>query len=300
MALPALVRRRRDRKPARPADGRMGLADHLYELRKRLGISLLAVLVGAVAVFVFWEPVFLFLRQPFCDTAAGARADCGLVATSVFEQIKVRLRVAMIGGVVLAAPVWLYQIGAFITPALHRHERRYAAGFLAASLVLFGVGIAFAYLTISQGLQFLLSVGGDGVITLTSVQSYLSFVTLSLIAFGVAFQFPVIVTFLNIVGAFPVAKMRSWRRGMIIAIFAAAAVITPSQDPITFTIMAVPLSLLYEFCIVVARLRERAVRRRRAADPVLSLGDDETSALEVAPEPLDLVSDGRDETPSRL
>lgn len=278
----------------------MGLADHLYELRNRLGISLLAVLAGAVAVFIFWEPVFLFLRQPFCDTAAGARADCGLVATSVFEQIKVRLRVAMIGGVVLAAPVWLYQIGAFITPALHRNERKYAAGFLAASLVLFGVGIAFAYLTIAQGLQFLLSVGGDGVITLTSVQSYLSFVTLCLIAFGVAFQFPVIVTFLNMVGAFPVAKMRSWRRGMIVGIFAAAAVITPSQDPITFAIMAVPLCLLYELCILGARVRERAVRRRRASDPVLALGDDETSTLDVTPEPLDVITDGRDETPSRL
>ncbi len=278
----------------------MGLAEHLYELRNRLGISLLAVLAGAVLVFVFWEPVFAFLRQPYCDTSAGERADCGLFSISVFEQIKVRLRVAMIGGVVLAAPVWLYQIGAFITPALHRHERKYALGFLAASLVLFGIGIVFAYVTIAQGLDFLLSVGGDGVVTLTSVQSYLSFVTLCLIAFGAAFQFPVVVTFLNMVGAFPVAKMRAWRRGMVIGIFAAAAVITPSQDPFTFVAMAVPICLLYELCIVIARVRERSARKRRAADPVLSLDDDETSALDGGSEAVDADTRTADGTASRL
>jgi len=278
----------------------MGLAEHLYELRNRLGISLLAILFCAVLVFAFWEPVFAFLRQPYCDTAAGDRVDCGLVSIGVFEQIKVRLRVAMIGGVLLAAPVWLYQIGAFITPALHRNERRYALGFLSGSLVLFGVGVTFAYLTIAQGLDFLLSVGGDGVITLTSVQSYLSFVTLCLIAFGAAFQFPVVVTFLNMVGAFPAAKMRSWRRGMVIGIFAVAAVITPSQDPFTFVAMAVPICLLYELCIVLARVRERSARRRRAADPVLSLDDDQTSALDVGSQPVDARTRATDGTASRL
>lgn len=278
----------------------MGLAEHLYELRNRLGISLLAILAGAVLVFVFWEPVFAFLKQPYCDTSAGDRADCGLFSIGVFEQIKVRLRVAMIGGVVLAAPVWLYQVGAFITPALHRNERKYALCFLAASMVLFSVGIAFAYLTIAQGLDFLLSVGGDGVISLTSVQSYLSFVTLCLIAFGAAFQFPVVVTFLNMVGAFPVAKMRAWRRGMVIGIFAAAAVITPSQDPFTFVAMAVPICLLYELCIVIARVRERSARKRRAADPVLSLDDDETSALGAGSEAVDAETRTADGTASRL
>lgn len=278
----------------------MGLADHLRELRTRLGLSILAIFVFAVVVFIFWEPVYAFLRQPFCATSAGQRSDCGLVSIGIFEQFKVRLRVAMIGGVVLAAPVWLYQIGAFITPALHRKERKYAAGFLATSLVLFAIGTVFAYLTIAQGLDFLLRIGGDGVITLTSVQSYLSFVTLCLLAFGIAFQFPVVVTFLNIVGAFPVTKMKAWRRGMFIAIFAASAVITPSQDPFTFVIMAVPLCLLYEACIVIARVRERAARRRRAADPIASLSDDETSQLDATPSPLDVEDADRDGTATRL
>lgn len=278
----------------------MGLTDHLRELRSRLGWSMLAIFVAMVVAFIFWQPVLEFLKQPYCATSAGQDQECQLASFSVFDQIRVRLRVSAIGGVVLAAPVWLYQVGAFITPALHGKEKRYAAGFLAASLLLFSVGTVFAYLTIAQGLQFLLTIGGDGVITITSLQSYLAFVTLCLIAFGVAFLFPVLVTFLNMVGVFPVEKMQAWRRGMIVGIFAAAAVITPSQDPFTFVIMAVPLCLLYEACIVLARLRDRSARRRRADDPVASLDDDATSSLEAGDDTVDSRTRAADGTTSTL
>jgi sec-independent protein translocase protein TatC len=276
----------------------MSLSDHLRELRSRLGWSLLAIGAAMVVAFLFWQPVFDFLKQPYCDTAAGARQDCQLASLGVFDQFKVRLRVSAIAGVVMAAPVWLYQVGAFITPALHRKEKKYAAGFLAASLVLFAVGTVFAYLTIAQGLDFLLRIGGDGIVTVTSVQAYLDFVTLCLLAFGIAFEFPVLVTFLNMLGMFPLAKMRSWRRGMYVGIFAASAAITPSQDPFTFVIMALPICLLYEGCIVLARVRERSARRRRAADPVASLADDEISPLDAGLSPLDAPT-GRDGASSR-
>jgi sec-independent protein translocase protein TatC len=265
----------------------MSLVEHLRELRYRLGISAIAVLLAMVVVFFLWQPLFDFLKQPYCHTSAGARQHCDLIALGIFDQFKVRLRVAAIGGGVIAAPVWLYQIGAFITPALHRKEKRYAAGFLGASLILFAVGAVFAYLTIAQGLDFLLRIGGNGVVTLTSIQSYLSFVTLCLLAFGVAFEFPVVVMFLNFVGVFPVELMRRWRRGMIVAVFAAAAVITPSQDPFTFVIMAVPICLLYEVCIIVARLRQRSARRRRQAEGLTAVPDDVASPLDLAPERLD-------------
>ena len=268
--------------PAGQDGARMTLVEHLRELRGRLAKSLLALAVCVVAVFIAWEPVYDFLRQPYCATTAGSK-NCDLFALGIFDQFKVRLRVAFLGGAVLSAPVWLYQIGAFITPALHRKEKRYAAGFLAASLLLFGVGTVFAYLTISRGLDFLLKVGGGDITTLVSVQSYLSFVTLCLIAFGIAFEFPVVVTFLNMVGAFPAAKMRAWRRGMVVGIFVVSALITPSQDPFTFVIMAVPLYVLYEGCILLARTRERAMRRRLAADPLASLDDDTASAVDDRP-----------------
>jgi sec-independent protein translocase protein TatC len=277
------VSSRSETQAATPSDGRMSLVEHLYELRRRLGRSLLGITVGVVVVFVLWEPVYDFLRQPYCGTAQGEKA-CQLYAIGIFDQFKVRLRVAFLGGVVLASPVWLYQIGAFITPALHRKERRYAAGFLVASLSLFAVGAAFAYLTIARGLDFLLSVGGGEIVTLVNVQDYLSFVTLCLIAFGIAFEFPVVVMFLHLVGVLSSERMRGARRGTIVAIFAAAAVITPSQDPFTFCFMAVPLWLMYELCIVVARLRERGQRRRAGDGEHERLDDDTPSSVDLRDE----------------
>jgi sec-independent protein translocase protein TatC len=266
--------------PKPPDDGRMSLVEHLYELRNRLAKSLLALAVAMVVVFVLWEPLFEVLRQPYCEVVGDE--ECKLYATGVFEEFKVRLRVAAIGGVVAAAPVWLYQVGAFITPALHRKEKRYAGGFLAASLTFFLLGALFAYLTVSRGLEFLLEVGGEGVVNLPSVQSYLSFVTLTLLAFGIAFEFPVVLMFLNIVGVLSSARMRAWRRGMIVAIFAAAAVLTPSTDPYSFLAMALPLYVLYEVCIVLSRVRERALRRRHPEADYSGLSDDEASPLDTS------------------
>jgi sec-independent protein translocase protein TatC len=280
-------------KPERVPDGRMALIEHIRELRNRLGISLLALAVCVIVAFFLREEVFDFVKRPYCQTEAAERASalsgsqCGLYAFGPFEQFAVSLRISFIAGVVVSSPVWLYQLGAFITPGLHRHEKKYAAAFLSAALVLFLTGTVFAYFTISRGLQFLLSVGGDGILTLPSIQSYLSFVTLTLLAFGVAFLFPVIVLFLNFVGIFPSSRMRSWRRGMIVAIAVASAVLTPSQDPFTFMAMALPLYGLYEGCILIGRLRERAQRRRRAVEPgaqaLERLGDDETSYVDDRP-----------------
>ena len=271
------------RAAARPLDdGRMSLVEHLYELRSRLAKSLLGIFVCVVVVFVFWEPVYDFLRQPYCQTSEG-REDCDLVALRIFDQFKVRLRVSFLAGIVLASPVWLYQLGAFITPALHRKERRYAAGFLVASLTLFLSGAVLAYLTVSRGLDFLLQVGGGDIDTLVNVQDYLSFVTLCLLAFGIAFEFPVIVLFLHIVGVLSSQQMRSARRGTVLGIFVASALITPSQDPFTFCFMAVPLWLLYEGCILVARLRERAQRRRAAEEEHERLDDDVASRIDTSP-----------------
>lgn len=269
----------------RPADGRMSLVEHLYELRNRLAKSAIAIVVAMVVVFWFYQPVYDFLREPYCRTAV-SHGKCDLYVLDVFGQFKVRLRIAGIGGVVAASPVWLYQLGAFITPALHRKEKRYAASFLAASLVLFGLGTVFAYLTIDKGLQFLLTVGGDGVVNLTGLQSYLSFVTLTLLAFGVAFLFPVVVMFLNVAGVLSAGRLIAMRRGMVIGLAFFAAVITPSTDPFTFFAMAVPLWVLYEVCILIARLRERGARKRRVADPDQQLADDEPSYIDTTPSQL--------------
>lgn len=267
-------------------DGRMPLVEHLRELRTRLGRGLLAITVGIVAAFFFWEPILEFLRSPYCRSSAAGAKDCQLYAFGPLEAFAIRLKVSSIAGVVLTSPVWLYQLGAFITPALHRKEKRYAAAFLVSGTLLFAVGCFFAYITLDKGLEFLLSVGGDGVITLPSLRSYLNFVTLTLLAFGIAFLFPVVLVFLNVAGVLPSDKMRRWRRGMIVGIAFAAAVLTPSTDPYTFSFMAVPLYGLYEVCIVIARVRERALRRRHALDPAHQVDDDTPSYLPPAPSSL--------------
>jgi len=265
-------------------DGRMPLAEHLRELRNRLAKGLLAVTVGIVAAFFFWEPIKDLLTAPYCDAVGDA--SCDLYAFGPLEQFGIRLKVSSIAGVLLSSPVWLYQIGAFITPALHRKEKRYAGAFMLASLVFFLAGNAVAYLTLSKGLQFLLTVGGEGIVTLTSIKSYLNFVSLTLIAFGVAFLFPVVIVFLNLVGVLKAVQLRAWRRAMVVAIAVAAAVLTPSTDPYSFLAMALPLYLLYEVCIVLARLHDRAVARRRAAEPDAQLDDDTPSYVDTTPSAL--------------
>lgn len=261
----------------------MSLAEHLYELRNRLAKSFLAIGLGMALVgLVFYQPVFDFLREPYCRTSAAGDA-CNLYVRDIFAQFSMRLRVAGIGGMVLASPVWLYQLGAFITPALHRKEKRYAAGFLAGSLVLFGLGVTFAYLTMDKGLQFLLTVGGDGLVTLPDLQSYLSFVTLTLIAFGIAFLFPVVLVFLNLVGALSAKKMGGMWRGMIAGIAFMSAVLTPSTDPITFLAMALPITVLYGVCVCIAWVVDRGRRRSRKSDGTEGLSDDESSYVDPRP-----------------
>lgn len=269
------------RKARRPTDGRMPLVEHLFELRGRLGKSLLVIVLamGLVAT-VFYQDVFDFLREPYCRTDV-AGSKCSLYVRDIFGQFQVRLRVAGIAGVVIASPVWLYQLGAFITPALHRKEKRYAAGFLVAGLVLFGAGVFFAYLTADKGLQFLLTVGGDGLITLPDLQSYLSFITLTLIGFGIAFLFPLVLVFLNLTGVVSARKLRGMWRGMIVGIAVMSAVLTPSTDPITFAVMAVPICLLYGLCVVLATVHDRARRKREPGFD--DLDDDEASFVD--PEP---------------
>ncbi len=258
----------------------MSLADHLYELRNRLAKSFLAIGLGMLVVgLLIYQPVFDFLREPYCRTSVAGEA-CNLYVRDIFAQFSVRLKVAGIGGTILAAPVWLYQLGAFITPALHRKEKRYAAGFLAAGLVLFGVGVTFAYLTMDKGLEFLLTVGGDGLVTLPDLRSYLSFVTLTLLAFGISFLFPLVLIFLNLVGALSAKKMGGMWRGMIVGIAFMSAVLTPSTDPITFVAMAVPITLLYGLCVGIAWLVDRTRRRLGGDDDP---GDDEASFVDPRP-----------------
>jgi sec-independent protein translocase protein TatC len=271
------------RRPAHPDESRMTLVEHLTELRGRLVKSVLALAVATIAAFIFFEPILTFLQRPYCDLPSNLRfppggEDCQLYVTGILDQFMIRLRVAMMTGAVASAPVWLWQLWQFVTPGLHPKERRWAVPFIASSILLFGAGAVFAYFTLDNGLQFLLGVGGDRITPILTVDKYLSFVTLMLLAFGVSFEFPLLMMFLNIVGVTPTYKLRKWRRAMFFGLCVFAAVITPSQDPFTFLAMWLPLCGSYEFVILFGRLRDR-LRKRRDPESTDQWDDDEVSPL---------------------
>lgn len=274
--------RARGRRPQHPDESRMTLVEHLVELRQRMVKSAVALVVSVIVAYVFFPQIFEVLQRPYCDLPAARRfggEDCRLLVTGVLDQFLVRMKVSLMAGTLLSAPVWLWQLWQFVTPGLHPRERRWAVPFVGCSLVLFVLGAAFSYFTLQNGLGFLLGIGGEGVTSLLTVDKYLSFVTLMLVAFGISFEFPLLMIFLNIVGVTPTAKLRRWRRGMYFGLSVFAAVITPSQDPVTFLLMWVPLVLFYEVAILFGRLRDRARRNRPDPEATDQWGDDETSPI---------------------
>jgi sec-independent protein translocase protein TatC len=243
------------RKPKRSPDGHMPIMDHFAELRRRILISALAVTVGAVVMFFLSNVVITFLVQYYKDATHGQRN--ALIFTGPADGFITRLKVATYGGIVLALPVWLYQLWRFITPGLNRRERKYAIPFVLSSLVLFVMGAAVAFLTLEPALKFLIDVGGPSQTPLFTSDRYLTLVSLMVVAFGLSFEFPVILVFLLIAGVLKSSQLRHFRRWAIVGIVVFAAVITPSQDPYSLFFMAGPMYLFYETSIVIGRVLKK-------------------------------------------
>lgn len=269
----------------------MSLVGHLQELRRRLLVSLVALIVVTLVVAVVaYHPIFHLLRQPYCDLPADKRTGgvgCQLIFTHPTDAFFVRLKVSLIAGVLLSAPVWLSQLWGFITPGLHQHERRWATTFLLASLTLFAMGATVAYLVLGPALNVLLGFGGDGVVALLEVTQYLSFITTILLIFGVSFEFPLVIVLLNLAGVLSSARLRSSRRVAIFLLFLFAGVATPTQDPVTMLALAVPLCLLFEASVLITRWNDRRRARLEAESEWAGLADDQTSPTPAAqPTPL--------------
>lgn len=244
------------RRRARPTDGRMTLVEHLAELRYRLIVSLVAVAAGAVVAFAAYSSILGVLLDPYCEILPPGR-DCTLVIRDPLEGFATRLRVAGWAGLVLASPVVLWQLWRFVTPGLHPKEKRYAVPFVVTSIVLFLCGGALALATFPRALDFLVTVGGPDVDTLFSPAPYLRLVILMIVAFGLAFELPVVLVFLQLAGVVSSRRLASWRRYAIVIVFVVAAIVTPSQDPWTLLALALPMTLFYEAAVLVGRVLKR-------------------------------------------
>jgi sec-independent protein translocase protein TatC len=283
-------RLRRSRRAANP-DGTMTLIEHLSELRSRLFKAAIFVAAGTVAGWILYSRLLKILMHPYCalpperrfNSAAGG---CQLVFFSVGDGFMIRLKVAVIAGLVLSAPFWLYQLWAFVTPGLKRNERKWTIIFVASASVLFALGMALAYLVLPKAMHVLVSFAGPGVTPLFAVKDYLSFVTSMLLIFGVAFELPLLVVILNLAGVLSYQRLMKWQRMGIFLIFVFAAVATPSQDPFSMIFMAVPLCVLFEGAVFIARIHDKRKAAREASESFADLPDDVASPLDLASEPV--------------
>ncbi|MEH0843553.1 twin-arginine translocase subunit TatC [Micromonospora sp. CPCC 205711] len=281
------LRKRGPSEFERAADGSMTLMEHIRELRNRLFRASLAIMVGFGFGIWLAGPVRHLLSKPYCDLPQAidpATGQCKFVQLGVADLFLLNLKIGLWVGLIIAAPVWLYQLWAFIAPGLHRHERRYAYIFTALAAPLFAAGAVLAFFVTTKGLEFLLDISGPDIATTLEVTRYISFVTNLILLFGVAFEFPLVALMLNFVGLVSARKLLSWWRVAIFVFFAFSAVVTPTPDPFGMTALAICLSALYFGAVGIAFLNDR--RKGRGKEVYSGLGDDEVSPLELDDEPV--------------
>lgn len=250
----------------------MTLFEHLAELRSRLFKAAGAVILGLVVGLAVHRPVLDLLIEPYCNLDPELRSastaltpTCQLVIMDVLGQFFLVMKTAAIVAVVIAGPFVCYQIWRFVTPGLRPAERRYALPFLVISQVLFAGGAVFSYFVLPRALSVLLGIGPSNVGSLLEANEYLRFLLHMMIGFGVAFELPLILITLVLMGVVGSQGLRTYRRHAIFGTFVAAALITPTTDPLTMSLMAGPLVLFYEGSVLVARVVERRRRRRERA-----------------------------------
>jgi sec-independent protein translocase protein TatC len=256
MAIKLPLRKRRQVEVGEDGLVRMSLVEHLAELRRRVMICTLAVTGGGVVGFLLYNRVLAFLQDPYCDLKRekGLAGTCNFVITDPLEGVTTRFKVSAYMGLAFALPIVLWQLWRFITPGLHPKEKKYAVPFIISSVLLFALGALIAVLTFPNALDFLISVSGDEVETLFGPAKYISLYTLIMLAFGVAFEFPVVLVFLQVANVLSPRKLLGSWRFAIVGIFVVAAVITPSQDPYSLIGMALPMTLFYFGSIGIGKL----------------------------------------------
>lgn len=272
----------------------MSLAEHLRELRNRLFKSVLAIGVVTVVAALYYNQLIAFLVDPVlksigCSASlndivqqtASDKHCAHITMNGLLTPFTLALKVSLMAGVVLATPIWLYQLWAFLAPGLHRAEKKYAIGFVGAGFPLFLAGAFFAYKILPTTASVLIGFTPANVDNLLPLDDYLDLVTRMVVVFGLSFELPLLLVLLNFAGILSGKKMAGWWRGMIMGITVFAAIATPSTDPLSMLALAGPIWVLYFVAVGVSLLNDR---RRRRANPDADLDDDEASDLDLTPE----------------
>lgn len=234
------------------SDQEQSLIEHLTELRQRLIKALLFVLLGFFACWGFSEYIFDFIRQPiepFLKTSSS-----GLIFTAPMDKFLAHLKVSILAGAILSCPLWIYQLWMFVAPGLYQNEKRWALAFVGFGSILFLTGVSFVYYVVyPMAFDFLMNFGGTTDIPMITISDYISFFITTTLVFGAAFEMPLILTFLGMVGIIDAEFLRSKRRYAIVILAALSAIFTP-PDIISMVLMMIPMLLLYELSVILVKL----------------------------------------------
>src|SRR6266567_449497 len=252
----------RSKQPANP-EGRMSLIDHLRELRNRVVKIAVAVLIGAGVSWAFYQPIWDFIRRPYCQAVHYCdpnQLGHSLVLNGVMDGFYLHIKVSIISGIIVTSPIWLYQLWAFVAPGLYSRERRWTYAFLGTAIPLFGLGCFFAFLAMSRGLNFFISMSG-GLTNVFTADTYIGYWIAMIIGFGLCFEVPLFLVMLNLARIVTHERFRKWRRTILFLVFVFAGIASPSPDPLTMLLLGGVVVVLVEGAEVLIYLNDRRYAR---------------------------------------
>jgi sec-independent protein translocase protein TatC len=273
-------------------EGRMTLFDHLRELRNRVVKIAVAVLVGAGLSWAFYQRIWDFIQRPYCQAVGGCKVNVpghSLILSGVMDGFYLHIKVSVFAGIILTSPIWLYQLWAFVAPGLYSREKRWTYAFLGTAVPLFGLGCFFAFLAMSRGLKFFISMS-SGLTNLFSADTYIGYWIAMIVGFGLCFEVPLFLVVLNLARVVTHERFKKWRRLIIFLVFVFAGIASPSPDPLTMLLLGGVVVALVEVAEVLIYFNDKRWARNHP-DPYEGLSADELSPIET-PEPVDRLSPG--------
>jgi sec-independent protein translocase protein TatC len=271
------ARLQRERNP----DGRMPLMDHLRELRNRVVKIAVAIIAGGIVGWVFFQRIWNFVQNPYCQAVVYCKVNTlghSLQLNGVMDGFYLHMKVAIVAGVILTCPVWLYQLWAFVAPGLYAREKRWTWTFMGTAVPLFALGCFFAFLAMSRGLKFFISMSG-GLTNLFTADTYLGYWIAMIIGFGLCFEVPLFLVMLNLVRVVTHQRFKKWRRVIIFLIFVFAGIASPSPDPLTMLMLGGAVIVLVEAAEVIIYLNDKRYARLHP-DLYADLPDDQLSDVD--------------------